>query len=234
MSEPSKPTPQKPRQPRPDAKLLNLPEERQRQIWEWCKKPSERDTDGDPIPRSGGQAYALDQLAAGGCKVSPDTLSRACSFWRLQEDFTQADTEAKQVEEFLRTEFAEVTPDKIAKAGQLVFTMRAKNANDAEGFVLLENLRLSREIAESKGELEKAKLALKERSVAQKDREIWIAMERLLDDKAEWMLSDAARAKADEINASGMSHADKIKAMRAAAFADVDAMQKSGKVVLPE
>lgn len=174
---PSNPSPQKPRQPRPDAKLLNLPEERQRQIWEWCKKPADRDPEtGEAIPGTGGQTYALAQLAADGCKVSRDTLSRACSFWRLQEDFSVADTEAKQVEEFLRHEFADVTPDKIAKAGQLVFTMRAKNSGDSETFVALENLRLSREIAETKGALEQAKLEL--RKVAESRSQEALKLER--------------------------------------------------------
>lgn len=51
---------------------------------------------------------------------------------------------------------------------------------------------------------------------------------------AEKMLDSALRAKADEINSSNLSNADKIKAMREAAFADIDALQASGEVVIPK
>lgn len=39
--------------------------------------------------------------------------------------------------------------------------------------------------------------------------------------------------RAEEINTSGLSHAEKIAAMRKAAFADVDALQAEGTIQLP-
>lgn len=50
----------------------------------------------------------------------------------------------------------------------------------------------------------------------------------------EKLLDAALRAKADEINASNLSNADKIAALRKEYFKDVDELQQSGKVVLPE
>jgi hypothetical protein len=50
---------------------------------------------------------------------------------------------------------------------------------------------------------------------------------------AKQMLSEAVRRKAEEIASSNLSNADKIAAMRKAAFEDVDALEKSGEVQLP-
>ena len=51
---------------------------------------------------------------------------------------------------------------------------------------------------------------------------------------AEKLLDKALRQKADEINASSLSQADKIAAMRKAAFKDVESLEQSGKLKLPK
>lgn len=51
---------------------------------------------------------------------------------------------------------------------------------------------------------------------------------------AEKMLSGELRKRAEEINNSNLSNAEKIAAMRKAAFADVDELQRSGKVQIPK
>ena len=58
--------------------------------------------------------------------------------------------------------------------------------------------------------------------------------ERFELESAALMLDKALREKADEINASSLSQADKIAAMRKAAFADVEALKASGKLKLPK
>jgi hypothetical protein len=241
MSEkPASPAPDPARQPRPrarsDAKLLTLPAERQAQIWEWCRKPNDRDADGKVIPGTGGLAFAQAQLAADGMKVALSTLSEACRVWELGDDFASADTEEREIVKFLQ-QFPGITADAVAATGQLAFTLAAKRSRDREGWIALEKLRLEKETAALTAELEKAKLALRERQVAQKDEQIVIERVRLdvlLNDAAAKLLDKAIRARADEINASDMSNAEKIAAMRRAAFAEIDALQASGKVVIPE
>lgn len=85
-------------------------------------------------------------------------------------------------------------------------------------------------------------------SLAQRDPEVWVQVQRLnlqreqlhLDREkfellaAEKMLDKALRQKADEINASGLSQADKIAAMRKVAFKDVETLQASGKLKIPK
>lgn len=51
---------------------------------------------------------------------------------------------------------------------------------------------------------------------------------------SEKLLDQALRAKADEINSSNMSNADKIAAMRREAFKSVDELQQSGRVKIPK
>jgi DNA-binding phage protein len=67
-----------------------------------------------------------------------------------------------------------------------------------------------------------------------KERELRLAEEKFQIEFCEKILDDALRKKADEINASSLSQADKIAAMRQATFADVDALQASGKLKLPK
>jgi len=50
----------------------------------------------------------------------------------------------------------------------------------------------------------------------------------------EKLLSETLRRQADEIANSNLSNADKIAAMRKAAFADVDALQATGEVQIPK
>ena len=79
---------------------------------------------------------------------------------------------------------------------------------------------------------EKSKLEW--RKVEQRERQLQLDVEKWQTETAEKLLSAALRAKADEINASNISQAEKIAAMRAAAFADVEKLQKSGKLMIPK
>lgn len=216
----STPKPKLARKPRRDAKLLGLPERDRKLVAGWLQ--------------SDGWQACLQRIATQlQIRCGKSALYEALAYWESEERRDRVRAKA----------FAQIESEAAEKGYTPQQRMAALDRRMAEIFAAEDQhkeyqdaryLMIADESARTKGELEKVKLKLKERGLAQKDREIWIAMERLLDDKSEWMLSDAARAKADEINASGMSHAEKIKAMRAAAFADVDAMQKSGKVVLPE
>lgn len=67
-----------------------------------------------------------------------------------------------------------------------------------------------------------------------KRQKLELELEKFKDFAAEKLLDKALRAKADEINNSGMSNAAKIAAMRKAAFADVDELQASGAVQIPK
>ena len=85
------------------------------------------------------------------------------------------------------------------------------------------------EIAQQRANTDREKLKQKDEELRQGRDKI-----ELLKIKAcEAMLSEGVRRKAAEIANSNLSNADKIAAMRAAAFADVDALEASGAVRLP-
>lgn len=211
--------------------LRSLSEERQAQVAEWCAKPNEIDSEGKMIPRTGGLVYAQDQLAADGLKVSLDTLSRFYRSWLDEQTFSRASSRASEVEEMLRNQFPDATPEKIAAAGQLVFTMEASNAGDAKTFIALEQLRLSQSIAQSEGSIAKAKLEIAERKLVQKDRDFGLAREKFVSESCEKILKAARDSSTREIaESSTLTNAEKIAKIREAYFADIDSVN----VELPE
>ncbi len=174
------------RKKRSDCKLLSLPPERQEQIAEWCRKPQERDEEtGKPVARSGGLAFAQDQLAADGYKISLDALSRAFAFWQMQAQFRGNDAKAQDFEHLLRTEFPEATAEEITARGQLYFTMLASNAGDAEEFRAMEALRLAKQTAAKNAQIADAKLKQGAKKLKQKDADLALANRRvqLLEEK---------------------------------------------------
>ena len=80
------------------------------------------------------------------------------------------------------------------------------------------------------------KLELDRRKLNQADESLRLERRRLdalLDKAAERLLNESLRQQAATIASSSMSNAEKIAALRKAAFADVDALEASGQVQLP-
>ncbi|MEI6492061.1 MAG: hypothetical protein WCO94_05895 [Verrucomicrobiota bacterium] len=198
---------------RSDSKLKTLPEERQEQIIAWAKTPKSETC-------VGGLAYALEQLAADGIKVSISTLSEFVSWWSLRARYLSADARAKQVEELLKSKDPSMTPERIRELGQALFTMEALDSGDAETFVNLEHLKLKQDSAKFKGSLDLAKYKL--------DREKFEV------ESCKRFLSWFKDARAREIADSGLSNADKIARLRETYFADVDKLEAEGGIHLPE
>ena len=214
------------------------PECTQEVIHRWLRTPVQSDGKMQVPTQEQVAARCLREFSDFGCKLTLGSLTEAISQWRpwyeSKQMFRSLSVKADAFEEQLRAEFPNATPETIAAFGQKLFTTMATASGDVKTFQGLEHLRLAKETAETNAALEQAKLTLLQRKVGQKDEAIKLARERFETEIAEKMLSEELRAKAAAINASDLSNADKIAAMRAAAFAEVDAMQKSGKVVLPE
>src|ERR1039458_9262786 len=69
---------------------------------------------------------------------------------------------------------------------------------------------------------------------AHKERELKLAEDKFQIEFCEMILQQTVREAAERIASSNLSQADKIAAMRQAAFADVDELQRSGKIQLPK
>lgn len=151
--------------PRSDSKLKTLPEERQEQIVAWARTQKTED-------HPGGLAYAREQLAADGLKVSMSTLSEFVSWYALQQRFAKAASRANQVADLLQQRNPDMEPEHVRKLAQSIFTLEALDSGDADTFVSLEHLKLSQDSARTKFSLEERKLALAERRVKVMERKL--------------------------------------------------------------
>jgi len=185
--------------PRSDSKLKNLPEERQEQIIAWARAAK---SEAHP----GGLAYAREQLAAGGLKVSLTTLSEFVSWYGLQQRFAQAASRANQVAALLRQRNPDMQPEHVRKLAQSIFTLEALDSGDADTFVSLEQLKLAQDSAQTKAEFERQKIS--------------ISRQRLQILTCEKFLEWQADTKAREIAEGTGSRAEKIDALGRAMFAE--------------
>lgn len=151
--------------PRSDSKLKGLPPARQEQIVEWATTPKSETC-------VGGLAFAREQLAKDGLKVSVRALSEFLSWWRLRERYSSAEERAQQLQELLQGKSEALSPEQIRKLGHALFTMEAVEAGDAKTFVGLEQLRLDQVNSETKASIEERKLQLAERRVKVAERKL--------------------------------------------------------------
>lgn len=181
--------------PRSDSKLKLLPPERQEQIVAWSRT---RKTEEHP----GGLAYAQEQLAADGIKVSLSTLSEFVSWWELQQRFSSASSRATQVAELLAKRNPDMSPEAVREMAQALFTLEALDARDAETFVNLEHLQLKRESAETKAKLEQEKLVIsRQRLVLSK---AWSQLQRIREQGLTEANKDGVQALLAEFEALGV------------------------------
>jgi len=199
--------------PRSDSKLKNLPEEMQEAIIAWARTAK---TDEHP----GGLQYAREQLAADGIKVSLRAVSEFVSWWQLRERFSSASERAQQIEDLIKEKNPNLSPDRIRELGQALFTMEAMAEKDAQAYVALESLALAQQSAKFKGRIETEKLKLNR--------------EKFEVSTCETFLKWYGVRKARSIAESNLSNADKIAKLRAEFFRDVDALEASGEVQLPD
>lgn len=206
----------KPRKVRRDSKLKNLPAEQRELIANW-------------LAEDGVESCLQSMRAQLGISSNRDSLYTALAFWRAEKRFGTFQTLAQAQAEMESAAKGGMTADQMQEAVDRNFIMLAAGAEDVKTYQELRYLRIADQTAKSNGKIAMKKLDQKDRSLAQKDEEI-----RLMQIKAaEAMLSGALRLKADEINSRDISHAEKIEAMRKAAFSEIDELQASGKVVIP-
>ena len=191
---------------RADSILGTLTAERQAEIADYCRDHTLAET----------RAW----LKADGIKVSSGALSIWLSSWSLAQRFQQSESRALQFKDWLAQAKPSLNEAELDRQAALMFQFAAVQEGDSETYLAFATAR-------HKAAMDKARLEQKERAL------------RLEIDKfellaAEKMLDQALRKKADEINASNLSQADKIAAMRQAAFKDVAALQASGKLQIPK
>lgn len=188
------------RKVRSDAKLLNLPPERQEQIADWCETPKSATC-------VGGFAFAREQLAADSFAVSERALSDFYSTWKLRRIMATADHAAKDAEQWFK-DFDPADAERARQFGEFVFMSRAVREQDPKVFAAMTNSRDSRRMLEMKERFDSAKLAQKERQLAQKDKDLQLVERRvaLLEAKAE-----EARQTVEDTSLSAEEQAARIR-----------------------
>lgn len=193
--------------PKSNALLKTLPEDRQEIIAEWCQKPNDRDEEGNAIPKTGGLAFAREQLAADGLRVSLNTLSEFYSWWELRQMLKRADSDAQEAAEWFKS-FNPLDAETARVFGEFVFTQEAIRTKSPKVFSAMANARDSRVMLELKERFDSAKLKQKDRQIAQKDKDLALVERRV-------QILEAKEAKAKEaLGDSTLSESDKAARLK--------------------
>ena len=195
---------------RSDSVLGNLPEDRQTQVAQWIMDCKEGDR----------YEYAVEQLAADGIKVGRTAVFEWFRGWRLRQRMLSADSLACKVQDALKSLKLGLTAEQLSEAGQAAFQAEALAAENAEEFREMEYLRLAKQTAQSKAELEKAKLARADRRLDQKDQDLALSNRKFQRDTCELFLKWSADEKAKSVLTSGATNAEKIEALGRAMFGE--------------
>ncbi|MEO7933218.1 MAG: hypothetical protein ABIT76_08685 [Chthoniobacterales bacterium] len=196
-------------------------------VFAWCLEPKTEDC-------SGGYQHAREQLVSDGIKVSIGVVSEFFGWWGMRRDFQAINNFTQDVQEMLTRELPDVPLEKIEKAGDLVFTMKAANAGNGEEWREMQYLKIAKESAAMKAELESAKLELRKMAEARMQGTAALAREKFEIEACEKILAAVNDAKVRSIAESNVPKAEKIAQLRQEYFADIDALQASGEIELPK
>lgn len=134
---------------RSDAILLNLSEEQQALIIEWCDLPKKK---------GGGFSGAVTRIYQDfGIKVSSSRVGDFYHSWQLRQRMRLASNVALNAQELMRS-FNPEDAEKAEQFGQHVFNTQSIAANDPKTFIELQALQLKKDSAKFKAKIEVAKL----------------------------------------------------------------------------
>lgn len=148
--------------PRSDAKLKNLSEDLQAEMWRLRSTPVGED--GEAASAADGSAWSQEQVRewledVHGVKCSAGAFSAWQRWYGLNSRMTGAKTLASQVMEELKKSKPDLSAEEIMEYGQLVFAMEALEEKDSKGFLGFANL--AEKQAARRMEQEKMSLAAK-------------------------------------------------------------------------
>lgn len=214
-------TPNPIRKPRSDSRLKNLPEERQDEIINHMATPGNKQED------------TVKWLAEDGITTSVSSLSEFRSWWVLQQQYREASDDTQTIVDLLREERPDLSQEELEDYGDKVFAVKALKAHDAETYIALKKVR-------NKAKTDAETLKLKEKESQRKEEELELAKkahalaaDKFQRESCELFIKWSKNERAREIANSNISNEEKIKQLRLTFFADVDALEQSGKVQLP-
>lgn len=222
-----KPAPELPPEPvfkeaNRQAKLKNITGGRRAQIVEWFYSP-------------GGVPFCLRQIKKRmGIRVSQTVLYETIELWKSQHNSSIAVARSRIQLRLELEQNPDMTPEQQQASLERSYLIEAAAQDDKEMFLGFAKHILKRQTLARQDQAEKQKLKQREKELDRKERELQLSTDKWQTQFAETMLSSAMRLRAERISKMPISNAAKIRAMREALFADVDALAASNRVTIPD
>jgi uncharacterized protein YcbK (DUF882 family) len=201
------------RKPRADSKLKTLPEERQAAIIEFMSSHKLTET--------------VKSLREDGLDTSVAALSDFYSWRQLRQQFAEDETTTESLLEQLKREVPNVSDEQLDEIGQRTFSLLSLRRQDLSGFMKVRTAR-------TKGLIEAEKLKLARIAEERHGKEFAFEKEKWVQESCNKILAAATDARTREIAEMAVPNGEKIRLLRQHWFADVDELEKSGDVKLPQ
>ncbi len=178
--------------PRADAKLKRLPEDRQREIIERIKAP--------------GETYKKVRawLREDGIVTSDAALSYFWDWWHLQEQFRSDEATTEGLLEQLKAEIPLLSEEQLDDLGQRTFSLLAIRRQDLSGFVKMRSARTN-------AVLEREKLRLKETAEKRMQESLVLEKARFQRETCGLFLKWSEDERARAIAGGAASNSEKIE-----------------------
>lgn len=200
------------KKPRSDSRLKTLPAERQAEIA------------GLLAARSLAEVRAT--LAEQGLVTSLGALSEFLTWYQLRESLRRREERVAGLLDELKRADPGIAPERLFDLGQSLFGSMAIAEEDAKGWWMTQQTALKRREIEQRREQT-------DRALELKTRELALQREKFERETAELILKAVRDDRVRDIEASGLSQEEKIRALRTHYFRDVDELEKAGGVALP-
>lgn len=196
-----------------DSNLKNLPEERQQEIFEYAAEH--------------GLVKCAAWLREDGLETSKSAVGNFCRWYPLQAQFRADEQTTDSVLEQVKKEATQLTDEQLDIIGQRTFSLLALRREDSKTF-------LAYRTALNEAKFELAKIELRRQAEERLKGKAALEKEKWVVESCEKILKAATDSKTREIAALSVPNSEKIALLRKHWFADVDELEKSGGVKLPE
>lgn len=201
------------KKPRSDSKLKTLPEERQAEIFDYAAENSLVET--------------VKWLRDDGLVTSKSALSEFLSWRQLRVELQQDEGTVDTILEDLKKDVAAISEEQLDVFGQKAFSLLSIRRQDANTFLKVRSAR-------ARAVIEKEKLKLREKAEARLQEGQNLQREKFERESVEYFLKWRQDKESERIAELSVPNEEKIKLMRRHWFADVDALEQTGSVKIPD
>jgi hypothetical protein len=166
-------------------------------------------------------------LRKDGIETSKSAVSYFLDWYQLRQQFAADEATTDGLLEQLKSEVPNLTEAQLDELGQRTFSLLAIRRKDLDGFVTVRSAR-------AKGELEKAKLQLRERAENRLRESLELQREKFQRETLELFLRWRQDQETNRIAEMSVPNEERIRLLRKHWFQDVDELEKAGTVKIPK